>query len=176
MRQRPNRIRGHAGDAGRRLEPRRRRHRHALAGRKLAGRWLEPRRHLEPHRLERPRAALGRPHRRALVGMRAPGGVRAAYRRPVRGWVLPSYWVAPSWYVSDWSAYGLPQPPQGYNWSRYYDDAVLVDGRGDATAWAAWAGIASTRPARTMAITGTAVRRAGSPIRRAMPTTASAAR
>lgn len=62
-------------------------------------------------------------------GMRAPGGWNA-YRRPVRGWVLPSYWVAPTWYVNDWSAYGLPQPPYGYNWSRYYDDAVLIDGRG----------------------------------------------
>ncbi|KQT33404.1 hypothetical protein ASG29_04935 [Sphingomonas sp. Leaf412] len=62
-------------------------------------------------------------------GMRAPGGW-GAYRRPVRGWTLPSYWIAPTWYVSDWGRYGLPQPPQGYNWSRYYDDAVLVDARG----------------------------------------------
>ncbi|UVO49774.1 RcnB family protein [Sphingomonas sp. SUN019] len=62
-------------------------------------------------------------------GHRAPGGW-GAYRRPVRGWVLPSYWIAPSWYVTDWSGYGLPQPQQGYTWSRYYDDAVLVDGRG----------------------------------------------
>jgi Ni/Co efflux regulator RcnB len=62
-------------------------------------------------------------------GMRAPGGW-GAYHRPVRGWVLPSYWVAPTWAINDWSAYGLPQPPYGYNWSRYYDDAVLIDGRG----------------------------------------------
>lgn len=62
-------------------------------------------------------------------GMRAPGGWNA-YRRPVRGWVLPGYWVAPGWSVANWSAYGLPQPPYGYNWSRYYDDAVLIDGRG----------------------------------------------
>jgi Ni/Co efflux regulator RcnB len=62
-------------------------------------------------------------------GMRAPGGWNA-YRRPVRGWVLPGYWVSPNWAVSDWSGYGLPQPPYGYNWSRYYDDAVLIDQRG----------------------------------------------
>lgn len=62
-------------------------------------------------------------------GMRAPGGW-GAYRRPVRGYVLPSYWVSPSFYVNDWSGYGLYAPPSGYSWSRYYDDAVLVDGRG----------------------------------------------
>lgn len=62
-------------------------------------------------------------------GVNAPGGWNA-YRRPVRGWTLPRYWVAPRFYVSDWSTYGLVQPPQGYTWVRYYDDAVLVDGRG----------------------------------------------
>lgn len=62
-------------------------------------------------------------------GMRAPGGW-GAYRQPVRGWALPSYWVQPNWYITDWSSYGLSQPPYGYTWSRYYDDAVLIDGRG----------------------------------------------
>ncbi|WP_256926692.1 RcnB family protein [Sphingomonas sp. TZW2008] len=62
-------------------------------------------------------------------GYRAPGGW-GAYQRPVRGWVLPSYWVQPNWYINDWSGYGLPQPPANYTWSRYYDDAVLIDGRG----------------------------------------------
>lgn len=73
-------------------------------------------------------------------GTRAPGGWRA-YRRPVRGWVLPSYWVAPGWYVGNWSTYGLPQPPYGYTWSRYYDDAVLIDQRGmvyDSVPGVAW--------------------------------------
>ncbi|HET7409794.1 MAG TPA: RcnB family protein [Paracoccaceae bacterium] len=62
-------------------------------------------------------------------GVRAPGGW-AAYRRPVRGWTLPSYWVSPGWTVSDWAEYGLSPPPQGYRWSRYYDDAVLIDATG----------------------------------------------
>ncbi|URW76118.1 RcnB family protein [Sphingomonas donggukensis] len=62
-------------------------------------------------------------------GVRAPGGW-AAYRRPARGWVLPGYWFAPSFYVNDYAAYGLGAPPYGYTWTRYYDDAVLVDGRG----------------------------------------------
>ena len=62
-------------------------------------------------------------------GANAPGGW-AGYRRPHRGWAVPSYWNAPRFYVADWSNYGLAQPPQGYNWARYYDDAVLIDSRG----------------------------------------------
>ena len=62
-------------------------------------------------------------------GMRAPGGWNS-YRRPYRGWTLPRYWIAPSFYVGDYQSYGLSQPPYGYTWSRYYDDAVLIDGRG----------------------------------------------
>ena len=62
-------------------------------------------------------------------GANAPGGWNA-YHRPSRGWTLPSYWVAPRFYVNDWQTYGLYQPSYGYNWVRYYDDAVLVDGRG----------------------------------------------
>jgi Ni/Co efflux regulator RcnB len=52
------------------------------------------------------------------------------YRQPFRGFVLPSYWINPSFSVSNWGAYGLSQPNYGYNWSRYYDDAVLTDPRG----------------------------------------------
>ena len=62
-------------------------------------------------------------------GANAPGGW-AAYRRPNRGWAVPGYWNSPRFYVNDWSSYNLPQPPQGYNWARYYDDAVLIDPRG----------------------------------------------
>lgn len=71
----------------------------------------------------------GRIQGRWWAGYRAPGGW-GAYQRPVRGWALPTYWSTPNWYVNDWSGYGLPQPPSGYNWSRYYDDAVLIDSRG----------------------------------------------
>lgn len=62
-------------------------------------------------------------------GANAPGGWRA-YRRPYRGYALPSYWIAPRFYVTDWQAYGLSRPMPGYNWVRYYDDAVLIDARG----------------------------------------------
>ncbi|MDE0879226.1 MAG: RcnB family protein [Sphingomonas bacterium] len=62
-------------------------------------------------------------------GVNAPGGWNA-YRRPVRGYVLPSYWISPRFYVNNWSGYGLRQPTAGYRWVRYYDDAVLIDNRG----------------------------------------------
>jgi Ni/Co efflux regulator RcnB len=68
---------------------------------------------------------------RWIGGARAPGGW-SAYRRPVRGWAMPAYWLAPSFTITDWAAYGLTAPPYGYHWSRYYDDAVLVDQYGRA--------------------------------------------
>ena len=67
-------------------------------------------------------------------GANAPGGW-AAYRQPSRGYRVPSYWIAPRFYVSDWSRYGLYAPTGGYNWVRYYDDAVLIDGSGNVSDW-----------------------------------------
>ncbi|WP_250890032.1 RcnB family protein [Sphingobium nicotianae] len=59
-------------------------------------------------------------------GSQAPGGW-ASYRRPITGFVLPGYWLQPTYYISDYGAYGLPAPAAGYGWSRYYDDAVMTD-------------------------------------------------
>ncbi|MGH6782071.1 MAG: RcnB family protein [Sphingomonadaceae bacterium] len=63
------------------------------------------------------------------AGWQAPGGW-TAYHRPARGYVVPPYWFSPSFYVGNYAAYGLGHPPYGLAWSRYYDDAVLIDGRG----------------------------------------------
>jgi Ni/Co efflux regulator RcnB len=63
---------------------------------------------------------------RWYAGVDAPGGWNA-YRRPARGWQLPRYWAAPSFSVYDYASYGLGQPSPGYNWTRYYDDALLID-------------------------------------------------
>lgn len=71
----------------------------------------------------------GKVNGRWYGGVYAPGGW-SAYRRPARGWMLPTYWFAPSFYVTDYAIYGLGAPANGYTWVRYYDDAVLVDGRG----------------------------------------------
>lgn len=75
-------------------------------------------------------------------GANAPGGW-PAYRRPVRGTVLPGYWNSPRFAIDDWAVYRLPEPPAGYRWSRYYDDAVLIDPRGgvyDSMAGLDWDG------------------------------------
>ncbi|MGK6320954.1 RcnB family protein [Sphingomonas sp. DT-204] len=87
------------------------------------GNWNRPRPTPGHHRWG------GRVNGRWYAGVYAPGGW-GAYRRPVRGWVLPRYWFAPTFYVTDFATYGLGAPPHGYNWVRYYDDAVLVDGYG----------------------------------------------
>ncbi len=71
----------------------------------------------------------GRVNGRWYAGVYAPGGW-TAYRQPVRGWVLPTYWYTPSFYVTDYARYGLVAPHGGYSWTRYYDDAVLVDHEG----------------------------------------------
>ncbi|MGJ3646979.1 RcnB family protein [Sphingomonas sp. GlSt437] len=62
-------------------------------------------------------------------GMQAPGGWHA-YRRPARGFVLPSYWLGGDFVITDFVDFGLDTPPYGYHWARYYDDAVLIDDNG----------------------------------------------
>ena len=69
---------------------------------------------------------------RWVAGWRAPGSW-AGYRRPVIGYVLPSYWINPAYRIGNYAAYGLPVPAAGYGWSRYYDDAVMTDRDGRVT-------------------------------------------
>lgn len=66
---------------------------------------------------------------RWFAGFYAPGGW-GGYQMPYRGFVLPSYWVQPSYRIVNYPTYGLYAPQAGYGWTRYYDDAVLSDGRG----------------------------------------------
>ncbi len=105
------------------------------------GKWVSrerasvqyPARSVPAARIEPPRSTGGRwggkVGGRWEGGMRAPGGW-GAYRRPVRGWTLPGYWIGGSFGISDWSSWGLSRPPYGYGWIRYYDDAVLADRSG----------------------------------------------
>ena len=46
---------------------------------------------------------------RWYAGWGAPGGWNG-YRRPVRGYILPRYWVSPNYYIANYPAYGLPAP------------------------------------------------------------------
>jgi len=92
------------------------------------GRTWNDRGPVQPSRV-RPTRWGGTFEGRWTAGTRAPGGWNA-YRRPSRGWTLPRYWVAPNFYIGDYETYGLATPPVGYSWTRYYDDAVLVDARG----------------------------------------------
>jgi Nickel/cobalt transporter regulator/Glycine zipper 2TM domain len=62
-------------------------------------------------------------------GYNAPGGWNA-YRPAFRGYIMPRYWVNPTFLIGNYSNYGLRAPSQGYNWYRYYNDAVLSDPRG----------------------------------------------
>jgi Nickel/cobalt transporter regulator/Glycine zipper 2TM domain len=66
---------------------------------------------------------------RWFAGFHAPGGW-SGYRIPYQGFTLPTYWVQPSYRIINYPLYGLYQPQTGYGWTRYYDDAVLTDGRG----------------------------------------------
>jgi hypothetical protein len=59
-----------------------------------------------------------------------PGWWGGSYQPPMPGYILPSYWLSPTYVVPDWDAYGFGEPGYGRRWVRYYDDAVLVDGRG----------------------------------------------
>jgi hypothetical protein len=59
-----------------------------------------------------------------------PGWWGGSYSPPVRGYIVPSFWLSPDYVVPDWEVYGFSQPGRGQRWVRYYDDALLVDGRG----------------------------------------------
>jgi Nickel/cobalt transporter regulator len=83
-----------------------------------------------------PRPGMGGQHRwghrmngRWFAGHHAPGGW-GGYRAPFPGFSLPTYWVSPSYRIVNYPLYGLYAPQTGYGWSRYYDDAVLMDQRG----------------------------------------------
>jgi hypothetical protein len=49
------------------------------------------------------------------------------YRRWVIGAVLPTLFLVPAYYYSDWSALGLPPPQPGFQWVRYGPDLLLVN-------------------------------------------------
>lgn len=60
------------------------------------------------------------------AGVQAPGGWNG-YSRIGRGKRIPNYWLSSNFTIGDWQLYGLMAPPAGYYWTRYYNDALLVD-------------------------------------------------
>ena len=55
---------------------------------------------------------------------------RVQFRRIQRGHAVPGFWFGPQFHVQQWQMYGFPQPMPGHRWIRYYDDALMIDGRG----------------------------------------------
>jgi len=51
------------------------------------------------------------------------------YRRWVFGMVLPSFFWTQDYWINDYWDFDLPDPPYGYVWVRYGDDALLVNVR-----------------------------------------------
>jgi Ni/Co efflux regulator RcnB len=56
---------------------------------------------------------------------RGPSGY--SYHRYSYGQILPSIYFAQDYWISDYSDYGLADPPDGAVWVRYGSDAVLID-------------------------------------------------
>ncbi|WP_162527234.1 RcnB family protein [Sphingomonas solaris] len=54
------------------------------------------------------------------------GGHGPAFRYE-RGQRLPVLFVEQPYRVDDWIGYGLPVPPTGARWIRYFNDAVMID-------------------------------------------------
>jgi Ni/Co efflux regulator RcnB len=50
-----------------------------------------------------------------------------AYRRFVRGGTVPPLWRDDRFYVREWFAFRLTEPPYGHRWIRYYNDALLIN-------------------------------------------------
>lgn len=79
-----------------------------------------------------PRAAVAKLRRNVVAvhrfhagPYRAPPGWR--YRRWVFGERLPGIFFAPAFWITDFLAFDLFPPPDGYVWVRYGPDALLID-------------------------------------------------
>jgi Ni/Co efflux regulator RcnB len=100
--------------------------------------------HVYHHAVHHAVRAAARPGHRAprAVVMKVRKNVVAAHRfhagpyRAPRGWVyrrwvfgerLPGIYFAPGFWISDFLAFDLFAPPDGYVWVRYGPDAMMID-------------------------------------------------
>ena len=51
------------------------------------------------------------------------------FRRWVFGMVLPTFFWTRQYWIENYWEFGLPDPPYGFVWVRYGDDALLVNVR-----------------------------------------------
>jgi hypothetical protein len=58
------------------------------------------------------------------------GGHMKGWQRFGRGHIIPPHFRGRQFFVQDWRSFGWPAPMPGGQWIRYYDDALLIDGRG----------------------------------------------
>jgi hypothetical protein len=49
------------------------------------------------------------------------------YQRWAAGGILPSLFLAPTYYYTDWATLGLDPPPPGFQWVRYGPDLLMVN-------------------------------------------------
>ncbi|HEU0095584.1 MAG TPA: RcnB family protein [Rhizomicrobium sp.] len=82
-----------------------------------------------PPRPSRPQFSWRGRHFNPIVGsmFRYPPGY--AYRRWTIGALLPSLFLASSYYYDDWRGLGIDAPPPGRRWVRYGSDLLLVNTR-----------------------------------------------
>jgi Nickel/cobalt transporter regulator/Glycine zipper 2TM domain len=101
----------------------------------------------------KPPIGMKPPGMRPPGGMKPPVGMPPIVRPPVGqppviinrpgfggtgfgyGFQLPTYWMAPTYYISNYNGYRLPKPRKGARWSRYYDGAVMTDRYGRVLDW-----------------------------------------
>lgn len=71
-----------------------------------------------------------RHHGGGNVVVRHHPGMNFQHRRLQRGFFVHPFWFGPQFHIMNWQQYGFAAPPRDHRWVRYYDDAYLIDRRG----------------------------------------------
>lgn len=71
-----------------------------------------------------------RHHGGGNVVVRHHPGRNFHHRRLQRGFFIHPFWFGPQFHIQNWQHYGFVAPPRDHRWIRYYDDAYLIDRRG----------------------------------------------
>ena len=82
-----------------------------------------------PHHPGGPNVVV-RHHGGGNVVVRHHPGPNFRHRRLQRGFFVHPFWFGPQFHIMNWQQYGFAAPPPDQRWIRYYDDAYLIDRRG----------------------------------------------